>query len=233
MSGILAIDTSGACCSVALLVGGELCEEREYTPRDHTRLVLPMVARLLAGAGLSLGQLDALAFGRGPGSFTGLRISAGIVQGLALGAELPVVGVSSLMAVALPALHREPDGLALVCQDARMEEVYFGAYQRAAEGLQALGEECLTTPSALLLPRAPGRRVLALGSGWALCAATGADPLPADALLEPSALPAAAAVAELGLLDWQRGHGVAAHQVEPVYLRERVAWRQTTPVASG
>lgn len=229
MSRLLAIDTSGDACSAALLCDGAVSERFALTPRDHSRLILPMVDGLLAEAGLTLAQLDAIAFGRGPGSFTGLRISAGVVQGLAFGAGVPVVPVSSLAAVAWQALRDHQEACALVCMDARMGEVYFAAYELDAGGaVRPLGAEQLARPAGVpLAQRLSDERVLlALGSGWPLLAGQPALAAARFAVWDEAALPRAAAVVELAAAAWMRGEQVPALQVEPVYLRDQVAWQK-------
>jgi tRNA threonylcarbamoyladenosine biosynthesis protein TsaB len=135
---LLALDTSTEACSVALLLDGEVYLRFEMTVRGHAELVLPMVEALLGESGIALEDLDGLAFGRGPGAFTGLRIATGVMQGLAFGANLPVAPVSSLAAVAeqVPAAVGEA---ILVCNDARMGEVYWGVFGREADGAGAGG----------------------------------------------------------------------------------------------
>jgi tRNA threonylcarbamoyladenosine biosynthesis protein TsaB len=227
MSRLLAIDTSGDACSAALWCDGVVTEQFALTPRDHTRLILPMVDTLLGQAGMALRQLDAIAFGRGPGSFTGLRISAGVVQGLAFGAGLPVVPVSSLAAVAQPALRAHPGARALVCMDARMGEAYFAAYEWHGAA-RLLGAELLAPLADVPVAQcmAADRVLLALGSGWPLLTRDPALAAAAFAVMEPAALPRAAAIAELAAAAWRRGESVPAHQVEPAYLREQVAWQK-------
>ncbi len=143
---ILAIDTVTEGCSAALLIGEEIVEQFEVTPRGHTQKILPMVDQLLAESGHKLGELDAIAFDRGPGSFTGLRITAGVVQGLAYGADLPVVAVSSLAALARA--HHQATGATFVLSaiDARMGEVYWGAYRIDPQGIPQLQGEEMVVP---------------------------------------------------------------------------------------
>ncbi len=130
---LLALDTSTEACSAALFQDGAITLRFEITERSHADLILPMVESLLGEAGLALADLDGLAFGRGPGGFTGLRIATGVVQGLALGAGLPVAPVSSLAAVAEQVPAGEGEAI-LVCNDARMGEVYWGVFRKAANG---------------------------------------------------------------------------------------------------
>lgn len=139
MTNILALDTSGSCCSIALLRNNsqesnrpEILSRVHTAPREHTQRILPMIDELLAESNLSLSRLDALAFGRGPGSFTGLRIALSVVQGLAYGADIPVIPVSTLQAIAQQAWRRgwaSSGDCVLTALDARMSEVYMGAYQ--------------------------------------------------------------------------------------------------------
>jgi tRNA threonylcarbamoyladenosine biosynthesis protein TsaB len=251
---ILAVETSSNACSVALLLSDQVCAEQrgsavpydaevqfryQLAHRDHTHLVLPMVDDLLTANGLALTELDAIAFGCGPGSFTGLRISAGVAQGLAFAAQLPVVSVSSLAAVAHAALAKQAatgDCRVLVCVDARMGEVYigaydnFGTYQRAGAGemLSAGLEECLVAPQDWCLTQwlRPSAQHLALGSGWQFMDQISAAAEVPWGCVDTEALPHAVDIAWLGLRAWQRGEVLLPHQAEPVYLREQVAWRQ-------
>lgn len=226
MTKILALDTSGEACSVALLANGSIEQRFQLAPREHTRLILPMVEELLGEAGLALTGLDALAFGRGPGSFTGLRICAGVVQGLAWGADLPVVPVSSLKAMAHGV---EPGRQVLASFDARMSELYFAHYQCHASGPELLGEERLIKPEALFesLAMLQLDNCLALGSGWRYLEDSGVDArkfLRVDTNVQPSA----AAIAALAEADLHQGRVVSAEQVEPVYLRDEVTWQKSS-----
>lgn len=126
---ILAVDTATENCSVALIMGNEVIARCEYAPREHTTKILPMVDSVLAEAGVKLNQLDALAYGRGPGSFTGVRIGIGIAQGLAFGADLPMIGVSTLAAMAQGSYRTEQAEQVVAAIDARMGDVYWGQYQ--------------------------------------------------------------------------------------------------------
>lgn len=232
MNRILALETSSEACSVALLQDGRLDERHEVVARGHTRLILPMVDELLSLYSLSLTDLDAIAFGRGPGSFTGLRICAGVVQGLAFGAGLPVVPVSSLAAMALSGLRDQAGlraGRALVCIDARMGELYFAAYDLHGERLEPAATECLTAPAGLCLADLMCEQgvILALGSGWQFMGQIPGVQAARFHAVDIALLPRAGAIARLGLEAWQRGEVVAAHQAEPVYLREQVAWKKT------
>ncbi len=226
---VLAIETATEACSAALLLEDELIERFEVAPRRHTGLILPMVEGLLAEAGLKIKELDALAFGRGPGAFTGVRIAAGVVQGLALGAGLSVVPVSTLAALALEALDELKKDYALVALDARMGEVYWGVYQRVATKpgagtsgfVQLLDAERVDAPENVTFSGNSGGSAVGVGPGWKAH----------ETVLErrfgavvcsvlPDRLPRAGQVARLAA---QAMCTVAPEQAVPVYLRDRVA----------
>ena len=219
---ILALDTTQEYCSVALSVDDELIWREEHAPRTHTGLILPQVQTVLAEAGLQLKQLDALAFGRGPGSFTGLRIAAGVVQGLALGAELPVAPVSSLAAMA-QGYYRENNAATRICAafDARIGEVYWGSYTLIQGAMQNIGDEAVSSPNDLLLPAEGGW--YAIGSGWA------AYPQMQQRLggrlmkVIPETVPLARDIIPLAKKIIRAQQTVSAEQAIPVYLRQKVA----------
>ena len=219
---LLAIDTATDACSAALSIDGEVRERFEIAPRAHTELILPMIDELLAEAGLAVGQLDAMAFGRGPGAFTGVRIAVGVTQGIAFGAELPVVPVSTLAAVA-QGLNADK---VLVALDARMDEVYWGAYQRNGTGLvELLDEELVSPPDAVPLPNGDGW--LGAGAGWlayeaALVARCGRQ----VSAKQDDCFPHARDVAVLGCAGFTAGKAVDAEHALPVYLRDKVTWKK-------
>jgi tRNA threonylcarbamoyladenosine biosynthesis protein TsaB len=221
---ILALETSTEACSAALLIDGASAERYQLAPQQHNKLILPMIESLLAEAGLSLNQLDALAFGRGPGSFTGVRIAAGVVQGLAFGADLPVAPVSTLAAMAQEAFAETPGGFAFPCIDARMGEVYWGVYRRGAAGLAELaGLEAVTDADAVVFPEeACGQGI---GSGFGTYAAVLGERLGAVRLhgILADRFPRAGWIAHLGAEVCKRGECVAAEDAQPVYLRDKVA----------
>lgn len=222
---LLALDTSSGRCSAALLLGDEVIARAVMTARDHARLLLPMIDELLALGGVRLAALHGIAHGRGPGSFTGVRIAAAVTQGLAAGAALPVLGVSSLRALAAQARRElsEREGVALpgrilACMDARMGETYWAVYPDEAHDVR----EALTAPDLLL--QAAGAGIVA-GAGRGL----GAYPRIADSLqlpatrVLPEAEPDAVDVARLAAADI--ASGVAwrdAALAQPVYLRDQV-----------
>ena len=228
MTRILAIEAATEACSAALLIDGELRERFELAPRRHVALLLPFVDALLAEASIRPGALDAVAFGCGPGSFTGLRIAAGITQGIAFGSDLPVIPVSTLAALAQGTVRQQGAVNVLAALDARMQEVYWGVFHRDSEGrVTAAGEEQVCAPEAVVCPQ-PGEWSGA-GSGWLVYA---------DRLLQHCAVPAAAIYAQqqphaadvalLAVPAFAQGKVLAAEQVSPVYLRNNVARKPQT-----
>jgi tRNA threonylcarbamoyladenosine biosynthesis protein TsaB len=223
---LLAIETATEACSVAVSVDGRIVERHELAPRRHAELVLPMVDAVLAEAGVSKRQLDAIAVGRGPGAFTGVRLAIAVAQGLALALDRPVVAVSTLAALAMAAADargaRDAPILALI--DARMGEVYAGCYRADAQGLvERLGEEVLTPPQSLIVPAHAVWRMV--GTGWDAYR-NAVLPLLGSASIEfedGQALPRASAIARLGARDFALGLGVDAALAQPVYLRDKVA----------
>jgi tRNA threonylcarbamoyladenosine biosynthesis protein TsaB len=221
MSNIVAIETATEACSAALGVDGRIIERFEIAPRRHAELILPMIESLLAEAGISRAQIDAIAVGRGPGAFTGVRLAIAVAQGLALALDVPIVPVSSLAALA----QDTPDAGAAILAviDARMGEVYAGAFRRGADGLvEAVNEESVGQANALTLPQ--GQRWCVVGSGWdayrdALAACLPAPPVFADG----ARFPQASAVARLAAPQFAAGLGVPPEQALPVYLRDKVA----------
>lgn len=213
---------------MALLNGSELSGHFRVEPRGHTRLIMPMVRQLLDEQGEELAGLDALAFAAGPGSFTGLRIATGVIQGLAWGLEIPVVPVSSLQAVALDVAERqqagEGDGIA-VAFDARMDEVYWGCYRFTGGLPQALAPERVCPPEKVTLP--PGlQRWLAGGTGWRYAERMPEDVRGQVSSPDPECIPDARFVARLAADAWHRGAAVPAAQAQPVYLRDEVTWKK-------
>jgi tRNA threonylcarbamoyladenosine biosynthesis protein TsaB len=221
---LLALDTSTELCSAALWLDGALSAREAIRERGHGELILPMTDELLREADLSLRQLDAIAFGRGPGGFTGVRLAAGVAQGLAFAAGLPLLPVSDLRALAAQALLLPgAPPRALICQDARMAEIYWGCFEHSAQAIDPTGPEALAAPGSVVLPRAwAGERVCGAGSGFAaygpqLQAACG----PLSAVfpeLRPRAREIALLAAQAGLAS-----ALPAEQAQPVYLRDDVA----------
>lgn len=224
---ILAIDTATEACSVALNNDGTLFAHFELCPREHTQRILPLVKDVLTEGGVALSELDALAFGRGPGSFTGVRIGIGIAQGLALGAELPMIGISTLATMAEGAWRKSGATRVLAAIDARMGEVYWAEYQRDADGVWH-GEET----EAVLKPDAVTARLNALSGEWATVG-TGWQAWPDMAkdtgltLTDGGvSLPEAQDMLPIAHHQLSLGHTVAVEHAEPVYLRNEVTWKK-------
>lgn len=215
---LLAVDTSTEACSAALLLDEEIVERFELEQRHGERL-LAMVDELLTQAGITLTQLDAIGFGRGPGSFTSLRIGAGAVQGLAFGADLPVVPISSLAALAQGA--DAPKILAAF--DARMRQVYVGAFVRGSDGLVvSASREIVVNPAELPLPE--GMSWTGAGSGWDVYHEPMQERLgtAVDRWIVKS-YPRARDVAVLARAAFAAGSAVPAEEAIPVYIRDDVA----------
>lgn len=226
---ILAVDTSASGCSAALLYRGEVAERLSVAPRQHTRLLMPMIRELLADAGLAIADLDALAFARGPGSFAGIRIATGVVQGLAWAADRPVVPVSSLAAVASAALAAGDSDQVAVAFDARMNEVYWCCYQRSDTGPKALCDEQVLPPGELVLPNAGGSW-MGVGSGWTTGDVPG-EGMPREVVAAMSAIegewiPRASDVVRLAARALAEGEAVSAARAQPVYVRDEVTWQK-------
>lgn len=224
---ILAIDTATEACSVALWNDGTTFAHFELCPREHTQRILPLVRAALADAEVKLTDLDALAFGRGPGSFTGVRIGIGIAQGLALGAELPMIGVSTLATMAQGAWRKTGATRVLAAIDARMGEVYWAEYQLDADGVWH-GEET----EAVLKPEAVSDRLQQLDGNWAMVG-TGWGAWPELAANSPLTLtdgemllPTAEDMLPIARQLFAAQKWVAVEQAEPVYLRNEVAWKK-------
>lgn len=215
---LLAIETSTEACSVAVYADGAVLARHELAPRRHTQLVLPWADELLAEAGLRKSQLDAIAVGRGPGAFTGVRLAIALVQGLALALDRPVLPISTLAVLAMQGQGER----ILAAIDARMGEVYLGEFARDADGLvTAAGEEIICPPARAPLPESA---VSGVGTGFgaehgALVARLGA----ALAGFDASVLPHAADLAKLAVRAFARGEAVDAARIEPAYLRDKVA----------
>lgn len=221
---LLAIDTAAEACSAALLIQGAVRSRFLHAPRRHGELILPLMEALLAEAGLGLKQLDALAFGRGPGAFTGIRIATGVIQGAAFGSGLPVVPVSNLAALAQRHFREQGHRRTLAAFDARMGEVYWGAFVIDDDGLaRGLGPEQVAGPEGVRVPDGEGWH--GVGSGWGtygeLLAARVGTGLSS---LAPELVCHAHDVAVLGAALFGEGQGVPAEQALPVYLRDQVAW---------
>lgn len=225
---ILAIETATEACSAALYDDGEIICRYELAPRKHTQLILPMMDAILEEAGVAKLSLDAVAFGRGPGAFTGLRIAVGIAQGLALAIDKPVVPISTLAAMAQQVLHKTSGTLSPVqttfvpAIDARMGEVYWGGYKSVDGEVHLLGAEQLSNPDRLAALDQNGS--IRFGSGWQEYHSDLMDSAPPEiADATKNVFPSAYYVAKLAASAFSRGEYIDAADAEPVYLRNDVA----------
>lgn len=229
---ILALDTSTEYLSLCLWLDGAIHERNLLAGQSHSQQILPLLRGLLSEAKVELHDLDGIAFGAGPGSFTGLRIGCGVAQGLAFGANLPVIGISTLLALAHGTLTKNTVATRVIaCLDARMGEVYHAAYARSGEAWDEISAPGLYKPDAV--PALPGAEWVGAGSGWA----TYGDALKACykeqiGLILPTEFPHATTMAELAAPLFAQGLGVPAAQAAPIYIRNKVALK-TSERAAG
>lgn len=224
MKKVLAIDTTTQACSVALSLGEDVSCRFQLASREHTRLLLPMVNDLLSEAGVKLTELDALAFTRGPGSFTGIRIGFSVIQGLALGGDLPVLPVSSLETLAHTACRKlliKDNYRLLPMFDARMDEVYWSAFEWNGAELTRLIPDSLSSPETIILPYSE-LPLAVMGDGWHY-----AERIDFDPTIEASALlPDARDVLTIAMPKIENGVLMAIDEVQPLYLRDKVSWQK-------
>ena len=238
---LLALDTSTEACSVALLYNGEKTYLNELAQRTHAKRILPMVDEILTDSGLKLNQLDALAFGRGPGSFTGVRVGAAISQGLALGADLPVIPISNLTAMAQAAFELYQAENVAAAIDARMNEVYFSQLVREKKCTdfgqffvwKNLIPEQVCSPEKALVQLANSTALniatstatstaLRVGTGWNAYAQFATKGLTGSDI----ELPDARYMLELARVEWLQQKTISALEIEPIYLRNEVTWKK-------
>lgn len=217
---ILALETSTEYCSVALLTGGEIDARETRAGQKHSELVLPMIDELLKAHALQLKDLTGIAFGQGPGSFTGLRIACGVVQGLAFGAGLRVVGIGTLLAMAA-ATNAER---VVCCVDARVRECYHAAYEKCGARWRALYEPAVCAPAAV--PELPGTDWFACGNGFAVYGDVLVERYKGQlARIDAEAVPHAREIARLAAPAFESGDTLSPDEAAPLYLREKVALR--------
>lgn len=223
---LLAVETATEACSCALLIDHEVEEKFQLAPQRHTRLILPMIDALLAEAGIQVHDLDAVAFGRGPGSFTGIRIATGVVHGIAFGADLPVVPISTLAAIAQDCIEQTGNDYIFTAMDARMGEIYWAEYQKNRQGhVQLVARESVDRVENVTVAGSSG---FGVGSAWQTyhaqltrhlgCQISGFD---------SSYLPRASKIAQLAALEVEQGRAVPVEQAMPVYLRDKVAKKES------
>lgn len=199
---LLAIDTATDACSVAVYLSGKILEHYALEPRSHTRLLLAMVDQVLNEAGISLGELDTFAFGRGPGSFTGIRIACSVIQALSFGLDKPVVPVSTLQALAQQAYRVCDKPRVFASLDARLEAVYWALFEKDAEGImQPVSEERVEPFDQIVLP----------AGDW----------------YPMTGYPHAQDIAQIAAAEYRQGRAVSAEQAFPVYVRDEVVRSNT------
>jgi len=222
---ILALDTSMEACSAAVLLAGKVFARFEAIERGHAERILTMVDDVLGESGVQLRELDAIAFGRGPGAFTGVRLAASVAQGLAFAAERRVVPVSDLRALAQAELDAAPEAASvLVCADARLKEVYWGYFGRDPQGqAQAAGPESVGSPALVDRPDALAWPCHGTGRGFSAYPELGQRLAGALSAVHPDRLPAAGVVARLAVSEVAAGRTLEPQDAVPVYLRDRVA----------
>lgn len=222
---LLALDTSTVACSVALALGDEVLERHEERPKEHTRLLVPMIRDLLAQGGVASADLDAVVLGNGPGSFIGLRIGASVAQGICYAAGLKLVAVSSLAAVAAEALHGSGAASIVVAQDAHMNEVYLALYRRGEDDVPIAEGDPLLQPVAPIesLARGDSGNRFAAGGGWRRYPDLLALNEHLFAGVADVQWPRARYLLELGRRSFAAGEAIDAEALVPAYVRERVA----------
>ena len=227
MTILLAIDTSTDACSVALSSAEGIRQEAIFMPREHTQQLLPLVEKLLSSHGVLLNQLDVIAFGSGPGSFTGLRICTSIVQGLAYAVDCPVVPVSTLKAMAQAAVRQKianAEDIIVPALDARMQEVYWAAFRQKSQAkhLITVVKERIAEPVEIGSSSFYSNSLCALGSGWYYDSLQALQPRTCKIEHYPQAYD----IAELGLIEFDAGNFISPLIARPIYLRNEVKWRK-------
>lgn len=221
---ILALDTATEACSVALSYQGNISTVDELSPRTHTQRILPMIDELLQKAGITINHVDTLVFGRGPGSFTGVRVGVGIAQGLALGANLPVVGVSNLLTMAEQAYQQLGAKEVVALIDARMGEVYFAQYSHDENGWHTVVNEQVCSPESAITQIQTTKQPAVVGTGWSAYRQFAEANL--DVVCTEITLPSAQFMLALAQSEIEQGNTQSAFEVEPVYLRNEVTWQK-------
>ena len=219
---MLTIDTATEACSVALQYNGKVYTRYEVCPQQHSQKILTMVDEVMQEAGAKMKSLDVLGFGRGPGSFTGVRIATGIIQGLALGAKLPVVGVSTLHAMAQQVISSQSVDNVAVAIDARMSEVYFARYQNSNGIAELLGEEQVLPPEQAATQVTEQTSVFA-GTGWQAYPAL--TEVQGEVVVSVT-YPYARHMLPLVERAYEAGETMTAESITPVYLRDTVTWKK-------
>ncbi len=219
---LLAFDTSTEACSVALCVGTETVSRDQRVPQKQSEFILPMIDEVLAEASLSLSQLDAIAFGQGPGSFMGLRIALGVAKGLAYGVDCPLIAISSLQSLAQSAYQHYAAEQVVAALDARMQAMYWGVYEIDSEKvMQTKIPDALSAPAELTLPQS--EVYVAAGNAWSVYEAELTQRLKTQlSAVHPELYSEAKAMLVIAAQKYQRKEWTSAEAAEPSYIRDQV-----------
>jgi tRNA threonylcarbamoyladenosine biosynthesis protein TsaB len=224
MSNILVFDASSSWCSAALNVNGMLYSAAEMQPRKHAQLILPMIEDLCQQGGIKPFELDGIAFGKGPGSFTGLRIAISVAQGLSLATGAKLYGISSLAALAWQGMKQQQVERVVAIMNAHMGEVFYGAYQKSEQGLVAVVEDALAKPEQVDLSKLEQSWV---GAGDGFQFKQELPPLINELFaIDEDIAPMAESMMDLAMTAWDQGEFTTAELQQPVYLRDTVAWKK-------
>jgi tRNA threonylcarbamoyladenosine biosynthesis protein TsaB len=221
---ILAVDAATEACSVALYNDGEISSIFEICPQQHSQKLLPFIEKILSDSGIKLDQLDGIAYGQGPGSFTGVRIGVSVTQGLAFGADLPVVGVSNLAIMAQQAIEQHDAESIVAAIDARMSEIYLGCYKNVNGLAQLINNEIAIKPELLRKEDFDLSNSVSVGTGW-----TSYNQLLTssfDVKVTDIELPNAKYMLPLALDAFNKGLSVTAEFAQPNYVRDEVSWKK-------
>lgn len=221
---ILALDTATEACSVALHHHEKITSLHEISPRSHTQRILPMVDELLTQANIKINDVDFLVFGRGPGSFTGVRVGVSVAQGLAMGANLPVVAVSNLKAMAEEAYQKLGAENVFALIDARMNEVYFAQFERNGEQWREVVAEQVCSPEKAISQFQISENMVVVGTGWAAYSQFSEQNL--SLVVSDITLPSAEYMLSIAEVEIQNSNTQSALEIEPVYLRNEVTWEK-------
>jgi len=220
MTTLLALDTATEACSAALLHEGKVVYRSEVIPRQHAQRLLPMLEELLHERSITLTQVDALVFGRGPGAFTGVRIATGMVQGLAFASGKPVIAISNLAALAQRAWREHQAEFVAAAIDARMDEVYWGVFAQRDGVMVAVSDERVCAPEQVTVPAGDAQvELVGAGTGWQYAERLAVKP----AVCWPQMLPDARDLLALAMPHWLAGEVLDAADAQPIYLRDKVA----------
>lgn len=223
-STILALDTATEACSVALQHNGNISFLDEVSPRSHTQRILPMVDELLHQANIELKDVNYLVFGRGPGSFTGVRVGVSVAQGLAMGANLSVVAVSNLKAMAEEAYQKLGAKNVIALIDARMNEVYFAQFERKGAEWNEVVAEQVCSPEAAISQFQVSEETVVVGTGWAAYLQFAEQNLPL--VISDITLPSSRYMLSVAETEILKGNTQSVLEIEPVYLRNEVTWEK-------